>query len=542
MTPDAHDAFVRAGFSRRDFLKTSGVLVVTFGAASVLPQCWRTRAVRHPAVPHRSAAARFVDCDWRRRQDHRVYRQVRSRSGNADGADAARRRGTVGAARALSRSCSATPTSVPIRERPLGASRRRPTSTIAISPRPRRPLAKRSRRWRRRGSVCRASSSTIDGGVISVKGNGSKRVTYGELVAGKIVQPRSSIRRRSGNRRASGRCSARRCRALDMAAMATGAFEFVHNVRVPGMLHGAVVRPPAPGAVADERRRELGRRVCRASSRSSTRKNFVGRGRREAMAGAPGRIEAEGGVEPRTRVCRRSATSTTTCASSRRATRSSSIRRTWTRGCRRRRRSSRRPTCIRIRCTARWARRARSPTCRATRRRSGRRHSRRIRRAAALRCCSDLPPDNVRVVFVRGAGCYGINGADTVSYDAALLSQAVGKPVRVQLSRQDEMAWENYGFPYVIDQRVGLDADGDDRRVGLRSVVRVDGRPAGHEHARQRHHRDARRIFAGAVRAAQPRPNLAGASTTAATPRRRMSSAASAATAAARASSPASAC
>ena len=59
-----------------------------------------------------------------------------------------------------------------------------------------------------------------------------------------------------------------------------------------------------------------------------------------------------------------------------------------------------------------------------------------------------------------GPGCYGINGADTVSYDAALLSQAVGRPVRVQLSRKDEMAWENYGFAYVIDQRVGLDADG----------------------------------------------------------------------------------
>jgi CO/xanthine dehydrogenase Mo-binding subunit len=66
----------------------------------------------------------------------------------------------------------------------------------------------------------------------------------------------------------------------------------------------------------------------------------------------------------------------------------------------------------------------------------------------------------VRVVFTRGSGCYGINGADTVSYDAAILSQAVGRPVRVQLSRQDEMAWENYGFAYAIDQRVGLDAQG----------------------------------------------------------------------------------
>ncbi len=72
-----------------------------------------------------------------------------------------------------------------------------------------------------------------------------------------------------------------------------------------------------------------------------------------------------------------------------------------------------------------------------------------------------MPVDNVRVIFTRGAGCYGINGADTVSYDAALLSQAVGKPVRIQLSRKDEMAWENYGLAYVIDQRIGVGADGE---------------------------------------------------------------------------------
>ena len=71
-----------------------------------------------------------------------------------------------------------------------------------------------------------------------------------------------------------------------------------------------------------------------------------------------------------------------------------------------------------------------------------------------------LAPENVRVIFTRGSGCYGINGADTVSYDAALLSQAVGRPVRVQLSRKDEMAWENYGNAYVIDQRIGVGADG----------------------------------------------------------------------------------
>ena len=73
-----------------------------------------------------------------------------------------------------------------------------------------------------------------------------------------------------------------------------------------------------------------------------------------------------------------------------------------------------------------------------------------------------LQPQNVRVIYVRGSGCYGLNGSDAVAYDAAVLSQAVGKPVRVQLTRKEEMAWgENYGLPFVIDQQAGLDANGN---------------------------------------------------------------------------------
>jgi CO/xanthine dehydrogenase Mo-binding subunit len=71
-----------------------------------------------------------------------------------------------------------------------------------------------------------------------------------------------------------------------------------------------------------------------------------------------------------------------------------------------------------------------------------------------------MKPQQVKVIYARGSGCYGINGADTVSYDAALLSQAVGRPVRVQLSRKDEMVHENFGLAFVVDQRVGLDRDG----------------------------------------------------------------------------------
>jgi CO/xanthine dehydrogenase Mo-binding subunit len=72
-----------------------------------------------------------------------------------------------------------------------------------------------------------------------------------------------------------------------------------------------------------------------------------------------------------------------------------------------------------------------------------------------------LEPENIRVIFRRGSGCYGCNGADTVTYDAAVLSQAVGKPVRVQLTRKDEMAFENYGPAYVIEQRASLDPGGN---------------------------------------------------------------------------------
>jgi nicotinate dehydrogenase subunit B len=72
-----------------------------------------------------------------------------------------------------------------------------------------------------------------------------------------------------------------------------------------------------------------------------------------------------------------------------------------------------------------------------------------------------IPAANIEVVFVEGSGCYGHNGGDPVTQDAALLSQAVGKPVRVLYSRADEMiGGEHYGYPMVSNEKVGLDASG----------------------------------------------------------------------------------
>jgi nicotinate dehydrogenase subunit B len=73
-----------------------------------------------------------------------------------------------------------------------------------------------------------------------------------------------------------------------------------------------------------------------------------------------------------------------------------------------------------------------------------------------------IPAANIEVFFVDGSGCYGHNGADPATFDAALLSQAVGKPVRLQYTRRDEMtAGEHYGHPTVSYEKVGLDANGN---------------------------------------------------------------------------------
>jgi CO/xanthine dehydrogenase Mo-binding subunit len=72
-----------------------------------------------------------------------------------------------------------------------------------------------------------------------------------------------------------------------------------------------------------------------------------------------------------------------------------------------------------------------------------------------------IPNANVRVTFVESSGCYGLNGNDSVSFDAALLSQAVGRPVRVQYLRRDEnVAGESFGPAHVVNLQAGIDSNG----------------------------------------------------------------------------------
>ena len=71
-----------------------------------------------------------------------------------------------------------------------------------------------------------------------------------------------------------------------------------------------------------------------------------------------------------------------------------------------------------------------------------------------------LPQAAVEVIRMEASGCYGRNGADDVSADAALLARAVGAPVRVQLTREQEHVWEPKGAAQLVDIDGGLDAHG----------------------------------------------------------------------------------
>jgi len=72
----------------------------------------------------------------------------------------------------------------------------------------------------------------------------------------------------------------------------------------------------------------------------------------------------------------------------------------------------------------------------------------------------DLTDPEVDVVRMEAAGCYGRNGADDVAADAALLARAAGAPVRVQLTREQEHLWEPKGTAQLMDVAGALSPEG----------------------------------------------------------------------------------
>lgn len=77
-----------------------------------------------------------------------------------------------------------------------------------------------------------------------------------------------------------------------------------------------------------------------------------------------------------------------------------------------------------------------------------------------LAVLTGLPKERIDVIRFEAAGCYGRNCADDVVADAVLLSRAVGAPVRVQLTREQEHLWEPKGAAQLIDIKGGLGPGG----------------------------------------------------------------------------------
>ena len=71
-----------------------------------------------------------------------------------------------------------------------------------------------------------------------------------------------------------------------------------------------------------------------------------------------------------------------------------------------------------------------------------------------------MPESEVDVIHRDGAGCYGHNGADDVAFDAALVARACGRPVMLQWTREDELAWSPFGSAMAMKIAAEVDAGG----------------------------------------------------------------------------------
>ncbi len=316
-------------------------------------------------------------------------------------------------------------------------------------------------------------------GVITLKADSSRKASYQELLAGQkfnLALDKNARRKPASEWTVLGKPVPR----PDIPALVTARFQFVHNVRLPGMLYGSVVRPSGVGAMLASLDEDSIRGVP-GIVKVVVKGNFVGVVAQKLWQAVQAayilRVNWTDGppLPPQSTFYDHLRTQKptrdtllvdsgdldekfTTAATVVKATYHHPYQMHGSMG------SSCAVADVRGDTATLW-----SPTQGAWF----------MRNTAAM--VLGIKPDNVRVIFTRGSGCYGNNGADPVTYDAAILSQAVGKPVRVQLTRQDEMAWENYGNAFVLDERAALDAHGNIAAWDHESWVPVLGNRPGME-------------------------------------------------------------
>jgi CO/xanthine dehydrogenase Mo-binding subunit len=457
MTPDARAAFASAGFTRRGFLKSSGALVVMFGAAALGERVGFAQG--GPGGAPSGVPVDRLDSWIAIGADGRVTAYT-GKCELGQGlftaqAQLVAEELSVPLSRLTLLQCD---TSITPDQGTTSGAQSHPTNFNAgglalAAASAREALVKLAAM---RLNVPADQLVAVDG-VVRVTADPSRSVGYGELVGGRkfeVAVDKNAKRKSSREWTVLGKPVPR----LDIPALVTAEAEFVHNVRVAGMLHGRVVRPPAVGATLVS--------VDQASIsglpgivRVVVKNNFVGvvaekpwqaiqAAEKLVVKWTPGTgLPSQGGSYEylRTLPSRDTLVVDSGDVEAKLAGAASVIKATYLY-------PYQMHGSVGSSCAVADVR-SDGITVYAA---SQNVHALRGTTAMVL----GRMRDEVRVIFRRGSGCYGINGADTVAFDAALMSQAVGRPVRVQLARKDEMAWENYGLPFVIDQRVGVDAGG----------------------------------------------------------------------------------
>ncbi|MFD2238031.1 molybdopterin cofactor-binding domain-containing protein [Aureimonas populi] len=321
-------------------------------------------------------------------------------------------------------------------------------------------LGEAARRLERPAEALRARE-----GAVWAEGGGNLFLPYGDLIAGKAVRlridPQAPLKP-TAHYTVVGQGRAR----TDIPAKATGAFTYVHDVRVPGMLHGRVVRPPYAGFDTGA---HVGASLISVDEASvadvpglvavvaigdfvgvvATREENAVRAMRQlavrwkAPPGVPNLNAPEAPLRENQATARVLADTGDARAAHAAAAEPLSRTYVWPYQMH----GSIGPSCA----VADWREDGLTVW-------SGTQNPFPMR--ADLARLLDMPQERVVVERLEAAGCYGRNCADDVTADAALLSRAVGAPVRVQLTREQEHAWEPKGAAQVIDVRGGLDTEG----------------------------------------------------------------------------------
>jgi nicotinate dehydrogenase subunit B len=296
---------------------------------------------------------------------------------------------------------------------------------------------------------------TADGAVIAPDG---KRVSYGELVEGKRLE-RPLSNKAKLKEPAQFKVIGKSAQRMELPAKVFGTHTYIQNLRVPGMLHGRVLRPPVHGAapvyIDDSALRKLP-----GHSKVVREGNFLAvvADREEQAIRAAQALRVEWGAAPLwphpqelPQVLKRiSYTDKVVDAGGEVSKGFSESHKTHTAQyyVPYQLHASIGPSCaiadVKADRATLW-----SPTQTSFLTRDS--------VAAILK----MPASRVRLIWVEGSGCYGQNGADDVTADAALLSQLIGRPVRVQWMRRDEHCCEPKGPPMVMEVKGGIDAQGN---------------------------------------------------------------------------------